>query len=130
MSTTPPEGWQHPGWQEPSPGYPSPGWQEPQPPRKRSWPARHKVWTTVLAVFGVFVVLVIVGAAVGSPKSTGSSGTNDAAVSTTAPAVSATGAAPAPAPAPSPDGKYSGSCDYTLSTALYGNDHLIGEVDL
>jgi hypothetical protein len=36
----------------------------------------------------------------------------------------------APAPAPSPDGTYSGSCDYTLSNAIYGNDHLTGEVDL
>jgi hypothetical protein len=87
MNTTP-SGYPSPDWQPP-------GWQPPPSPRK-SWPARHKVWTTVFAVVGVFVVLGVIGAVVGSPKSTGSS-TNNAAVSTTAPAVSATSAAPTPA---------------------------------
>jgi hypothetical protein len=77
----------------PPTGYPPSGWQPPPPqqPRK-SWPARHKVWTSILAVVGVLVVLGVIGSVVGSPKSTGSSGT--AATSTTAPAVSATSAAP------------------------------------
>ena len=37
-----------------------------------------------------------------------------------------------PAPTPSPDGKYTGSCDYTLSSNFSGTgyDHLIGEIDL
>lgn len=54
------------------------------------------------------------------------------AASTTAPAAAATTAPPppTPAPAPSPNGSYTGSCDYTLTSSLYGNDHLIGEVDL
>ena len=35
-----------------------------------------------------------------------------------------------PAPTPSPNGTFTGSCDYTLSSDIYGNDHLIGEIDL
>jgi len=154
MSTDPPPGWQHPGfqqppppsppehpspgWQQPPPGYPSPGWQQPSPgwqapqpppaPRK-SWPARHKAWTSVFAVVGVLVVLGIIGAIVGPPKSQPASRTQ-AAASTTAPAAAATSAAPTPAPVPSPNGTFQGSCDYTLTNNIYGNDHLIGEVDL
>ena len=50
-------------------GYPSPGLQppSPQPPRK-SWPARHKVWTAVLGLLGIFVVLGVIGAIAGPPK--------------------------------------------------------------
>jgi len=74
-------------------GSPSPGWQPPptQPPRK-SWAARHKVWTTVLAVVGALIVLEIIGAAVGSPKSTpaASVGTPRASISNS----------PAPSPTP------------------------------
>ena len=44
---TQPPSWQPPGWQ------PLP----PQPPPRKSWPARHKVWTTVFAVVGALVVL-------------------------------------------------------------------------
>ena len=37
----------------------------------------------------------------------------------------------APAPAvPSPDGRYSGSCDVSLSSALYGQDYLTADVRL
>ena len=71
----------------------SPDWQPPppQPPRK-SWPARHKVWTTVLAAVGVLVVLNIIGAAVGSPKSTPT-----ASVSTPLASISSS---PTPSPTP------------------------------
>ena len=78
---------------------------------------------------GVLVVLGIIGAIVGPPKSQPASRTQ-AAASTTAPAAAATSAAPTPAPVPSPNGTFQGSCDYTLTNNIYGNDHLIGEVDL
>jgi hypothetical protein len=70
----------------------------PQPPRK-SWPARHKVWTTVLAVVGVFVVLMIIGALADSPKPTpaASPGTPASIPNSTAPPPTPT-AVPPPAP--------------------------------
>jgi hypothetical protein len=75
------------------PGNPSPGWQppSPQPPRK-SWPARHKVWTAVLGILGIFVVLGVIGAIAGSPKSkpTASAGTISAS----------TASSPTPSPTP------------------------------
>lgn len=47
------------------------------------------------------------------------------------PGSSASSASPAaPAPAPSPNGTYTGSGDYTLSPTLYGDNYLIGEVDV
>jgi len=77
--------------------HPSPGWKPPppQPPRK-SWPARHKVWTTVLAVVGVFVILVIIGAAVGSPKPKPTASTG------TIPASTFSSPTPSPTPTASP----------------------------
>jgi hypothetical protein len=72
------------------------------------------------------VVLIIIGAAVGSSKST--PGGNVAAVSTSAPAVAATSAAPAPAPVPSPAGNISGSCDVSLSSGIYGQNYLTASV--
>ncbi len=36
----------------------------------------------------------------------------------------------APAPAPSPDGKYSGSCDVSLSSSVYGQDYLTADIRL
>src|SRR5438128_470648 len=79
----------------------SPDWQPPppQPPRK-SWPARHKVWTTVLAVVGVLVVLEIIGAAAGSPKSTptASVGTLPASISSSPTPSPTPTASPPPAP--------------------------------
>jgi Protein of unknown function (DUF732) len=53
---------------------PPPQWQPPQPPQpppRKSWPARHKVWTAIFSVVGLFVVLGIIGAIVGNPKSAG-----------------------------------------------------------
>ncbi len=127
MSTPPPEGWRHPGWQPPPPEYPSPGWQPPQPPQppRKSWQRRHPVWFTVIALAVVLVVLVVVGAALGSPGSKPTASTG----STTAPVAAATSAAaPAPAPVPSPAGTISGSCDTSLSDSLYGQNWLTASV--
>jgi hypothetical protein len=69
----------------------------PQPPRK-SWPARHKVWTGIIGVVGILVVLGVIGAIAGPPKSkpTASVGTPPASSS---PAASPTPtASPPPAP--------------------------------
>src|SRR5215471_5137060 len=74
---------------------PSAGWQPPppQPPRK-SWPARHKGWTTVLAVVGVLVVLDIIGAAIGSPKSTPTASVGTPASSSPTPSPTPTASPP------------------------------------
>lgn len=78
-----------PGQPPPGPGGPS--WQPPppQPPRK-SWPARHKVWTAIIGVVGVLMVLGVIGTVAGPPKSkpTASMGTPPASSS------------PAPSPTP------------------------------
>jgi hypothetical protein len=67
-----------------------PGYGPTQPaPEQKSWLARHKVLTAVLAVLGVFVVLTGIGAAVGG------GGTDPKAVGSSAP--SRTAKAPAPA---------------------------------
>jgi hypothetical protein len=55
--------------------------------------------------------------------------THQANVSHTTPAVTAPPVSAPPA-APNPEGKYQGSCDYTLSSNIYGKDHLIGEIDI
>src|SRR5216683_3376861 len=75
---------------------------------------------------GLILVIIIIAVAVAAISSGGKSGHPAAVGTTPAPAV-ATSQAPA---APNPSGTYSGSCDYTLSTSLYGADHLIGEVDV
>ncbi len=49
-------------------GYPSPGWQPPPAQPRKSWPARHKAWTAVLGILGIFVVLGVIGAIAGPPK--------------------------------------------------------------
>jgi hypothetical protein len=78
-------------------GHPSPGWQPPQPqPPRKSWPARHKVWTAIIGAVGVLVVLTIIGAVVGSPKPkpTDSAGT--------LPAPTSSSPTPSPTPTTSP----------------------------
>lgn len=67
-----------------------------QHPRK-SWPARHKIWTALGAAFSLIVVLVIVGAATASPqtKPTGSTATATSPSPTAAPAATTTKAPPA-----------------------------------
>jgi hypothetical protein len=74
---------------EPPPGAGGPSWQPPppQPPRK-SWPARHKVWTAIIGVVGVVVVLDVIGSVAGSPKST--------------PTASVSTGSSSPAPSPTP----------------------------
>jgi hypothetical protein len=41
-------------------------------PRRKHWPIRHKIWTVILSVIGLFVILGIAGAVAGSPKATSS----------------------------------------------------------
>jgi len=86
-----------PSWQPPVSAGPStqtlpggPG-QPPQPPRK-SWPARHKVWTAIIGVVGVLVVLGVIGAIAGPPKPTASV--------VTLPASTNVSSSPAPSPTP------------------------------
>jgi len=100
------------------------------PEPHKSWPRRHKIATILLSLGSLVVVLIVVGiigAAVGTGKT---AGVHINTTPSAAAPVAATPAAPAPAAAPNPQGNYSGSCDYTLSSSLYGNDHLIGEIDL
>ena len=56
----------------PQPQYP-PGYPPPVGPR-RSWPRRHKVLTTILGLFGFFVVLGVIGAIAGSGNHTATTG--------------------------------------------------------
>src|SRR5262249_38304509 len=75
-----------------------PPWQPPPPqlPRK-SWPARHKVWTAIIGVVGVFVVLWVIGSVAGSPKSTPTASVGTPSASTRAPSPTPT-TSPPPAP--------------------------------
>jgi hypothetical protein len=85
----PPSGPGGPSWQPPTrPGGPS-GLPPllPQPPRK-SWPARHKVWTAIIGAVGVFVVFGVIGSVAGSPKPTPTTG------------VGTVSSSPAPSPTP------------------------------
>jgi hypothetical protein len=84
MSTNDPGQYPPPPWAG-QPAYPPPA---PEPP-KRSWPARHKVLTAVLAVVGLFVVLGGIGAAIG-PADTGAEDKPVAAAATTAEEVDTT----------------------------------------
>lgn len=74
-------------------------------------------------ITGLAVALVVIGisAALSKPQHH----THTTAAGQTTPAYT-----PPPVPTPSPNGTYVGSCDYLLSSSLYGKDHLIGEVDL
>jgi hypothetical protein len=74
---------QPPPWQQPGQQY------APAQPPKRSWPARHKVLTAVLAVVGLFVVLGVIGAVAG-----GGAATDPGAASPSAPVVTAVPPAP------------------------------------
>src|SRR5215475_6253990 len=79
---------------EPPPGAGGPSWPPPQPPRK-SWPTRHKVWTAIIGVVGVFVVLVVIGSVAGSPKSTPTASVGTPSASTRAPSPTPTTSPPA-----------------------------------
>jgi hypothetical protein len=72
----------------PQPQYP-PGYPPPTGPR-RSWPRRHKILTTILGVFGFFVVLGVIGAIAGSGNhtvTTGQAGSTPSSTPSSAPAV-------------------------------------------
>jgi hypothetical protein len=61
--------------------------QQARPPRKRAWPRRHPIWSAMIAVFAIFVLLVIIGSVV-SPPSTPTS--HAAAAPTPTPTLSPT----------------------------------------
>ena len=107
----------------------SPPTDPPAGPPHKSWVLRHKVASVLLSLGSLVVLLIVVGiigAAMGAGKPAGVN-----ASTTTPPAPAATTPPPAAVPAaPNPKGTYSGSCDYTLASGVYSNDHLVGEVDL
>jgi hypothetical protein len=72
----------------------------PQPPRK-SWPARHKVWTAVLGIVGVLIVLMIIGAVAGSPQSK-PAGSSPVPLHTSTAAISSSTPSPTPTASPPP----------------------------
>src|ERR1700733_6700677 len=111
--------WPQPGYQAPQgqpwqqPGYGQPPWGPPPPqlPPRKSWPARHKVLTGLIA-FGAIVIIAIAANAAGSS----SSSTDAAGVATTAPTPPSAAATAAPssaaattAPAAHTVATYSGS---------------------
>jgi hypothetical protein len=81
----------------PPPGPGGPSWQPPppQPPRK-SWPARHKVWTAIIGVVVVLVVLGVIGTVAGPPNS------KPTASVSTPPASSSPAPSPTTSPPPAP----------------------------
>jgi hypothetical protein len=77
----PPPGYQQPGY-PPQQQYP-PGYLPPGGPR-RSWPRRHPILTTVLGLFGFFVVIGVIAGIAGSAGhtvTTGQAGSTPSAVS-------------------------------------------------
>jgi len=105
----------------PAPPAPAP----PGPPKRHHW-GRIIVIGAAAFVLGAAVIGIAGGE--GSPSTPKSSTSQPAASPVTSLPPSAPAAAPAPAP--SPDGNYTGSGDYTLSPTVYGNNYLVGEVDL
>jgi hypothetical protein len=83
----PPPGYQQPGYQQP--GYPPqqpypPGYPPPGGGPRRSWPRRHPILTTVLGLFGFFVVIGVIAGIAGSAGhtvTTGQAGSTPAAAS-------------------------------------------------
>ena len=94
----------------------------PPPPPKRWW--RRKGWVIAGCILVAPLMLIGVILAFSPGSTTGTTGA-------TSPAV-ANPAAPAaqPAPAESPNAEGSGSCDTSLSSALYGQDYLTASVHL
>jgi hypothetical protein len=62
---------------QPQGGYPPPGYPPQQPPRRKSWPRRHKILTTLLTIVALFVIIGIASAA-GSGGNSGGSSTGSA----------------------------------------------------
>jgi hypothetical protein len=111
-----PPGWQQPGYGQQGYGQPpftppQPGYQPgPQRPRK-SWPARHKVLTGLIA-FGCVIVIGVAANAAGSSSSSSSAASTAAqapAPSSTAASAAPSSAAPTTAPAAQTVATYSGS---------------------
>jgi hypothetical protein len=86
----PPQAQGGPSWQPPG-GAGQPPLPPLLPPRK-SWPARHKVWTAVIGVVGVLVVLGVIGTVAGPEKPTASVGA--------LPASTKVSSSPTPSPTP------------------------------
>jgi hypothetical protein len=108
---------------DPTQPTPGPGGLPAPPPRKRSWPRRHPVKTTLIAVAVLAAAFITLGAltASGQPSTPGT-------VALPTPTHSP---APAPTPVPSEDGTFTGSCDYELgSDPVGGTAQAIGEVDV
>jgi hypothetical protein len=101
-----------------------------QPPARKSWPRRHKILTALGVTAALITVTGVAGALAGGAGGHPVQAAQSQPSAATAPATPTAAAAAAPAPAPSPHGTYQGSCDYTLTSSLYGNDHLVGEIDL
>jgi hypothetical protein len=92
----------------------------PTPPGKK----RHWVRWTLAGAGATVLAFTVIGIAIGGSTT----GTPTVQPSSSAPAV----AAPvvAPVPTASPDGTYSGTCDVSLSSSLYGQDYLTADVTL
>ncbi len=109
-----------------SPNTPTPG---PQPqPRKRS-----RIRTFFYFVWGILGLLVVFGIVSAVAAVSGSSSSSGTQVTT--PAVpdysgASPGTLPPAPPAANPKASGSGSCDVSLSDALYGQDYLTADVDV
>src|SRR6266516_5595341 len=101
---------------------------EPQPAPRKSWPRRHPVWTIIGSLAGLSIIIGI-AAALAAPAP---SGTQAATPTTSVPDYSGAspGTLPPAPPAANPKASGSGSCDVSLSDALYGQDYLTADVDV
>jgi len=71
-----------PGYQQP--GYPPPGYPSPGGGPRKSWPRRHPILTTLLALVGFFFVVIVIGAVAGTTShtvTTGQAGSTPPAIS-------------------------------------------------
>jgi len=105
-----------------------PSGEPPQPPPRKSWPRRHPVWTIIGSLAGLSIIIGI-ASAVAAPAP---SGTQVATPTTSVPDYSGAspGTLPPAPPAANPKASGSGSCDVSLSDALYGQDYLTASVDV
>lgn len=87
-------------------GYLPPGYPPQQPPRRKSWPRRHKILTALFAIVALFIIIGVASA--GGGGNSGSSSTGSTSTGTT----SGSGQQAAPAAAgphigqPAADGKF------------------------
>jgi len=112
-----------------------PSWKPQTDPRAPQEPDKTHHWyrprNVLIGTSALIVGIIVAGVATGSGNDNTPLPHSPPPHNYNTPGVTATSAAPTPSPTPSPDGKFSGSCDYTLGdNPVGGTAEFIGEVDL